>query len=406
MSVVPRPAPGAQRYEAARGLALWNEQEQNAALEVLRSRSPFRYYGPDLLHRTDAFEAELAAMVGVRHAVAVSSGTAALACGLIGMGIPEGAEVIIPAVTFVACVNAVVWARGVPVFADIDESLCLDPQALESHFTDRTWAVMPVHLAQAAADLDPILKICRARGIRVLEDAAQAAGAGYHGRRVGGIGDAGAFSFQLEKNITAGEGGALVTDDPEVHDRVVRYQDQGGQFTTSAGATRQASELPPFTGVNLRMSETAAAILRVQLGRLDPMLERMRAVAARVKAEVADLELPWRPLADEAGSGGDLSLSTASRTQARAWVAGLGDWGIPARVPYAGQPVYRSPAVLAGRTAWGTGFPRPRRCVASERIIGRAVTVDLGAAMTDADVDHLITALRAVATTVRADADA
>jgi 8-amino-3,8-dideoxy-alpha-D-manno-octulosonate transaminase len=392
----------AARYEAARGLALWDENEENAALEVLRSRSPFRYYGPNLLHRTDLFEAELAEMVGVEHAVAVSSGTAALACGLIGMGIPEGAEVIIPAVTFVACVNAVVWARGTPVFANVDESLCLDPQTLEPLITDRTWAVMPVHLSQAAADLDPVIALCRDRGVRVLEDAAQAAGASYRGRRLGGIGDAGAFSFQLEKNITAGEGGALVTDDPEIYDRVLRYQDQGGQFTTSTGRTRHASDAPPFTGVNLRMSETAAAILRVQLRRLDPMLERMRAVVGRVKEEVADLGLPWRPVPDEAGTGGDLSLSTASRVQARAWVAGLEALGIPARVPYAGQPVYRSAAVLEGRTAWGNEFPKPRRCVPSERIVGRAVTVDLGAAMTDADVDYLIGALRGVAKVVEA----
>jgi 8-amino-3,8-dideoxy-alpha-D-manno-octulosonate transaminase len=381
------------RYEPMRGLTLWGAKEDKAALDVLRSRSPFRYYGPDLLHRTDGFERDFAARMGADFAVAVSSGTAALACGLIGMGMPEGAEVVLPAVTFVACVNAVIWARGVPVFADIDASLCLDPAALEGVLSERVWGVMPVHLAQAAADLDPILALCRDRGVRVLEDAAQAAGATYHGRPVGGLGDAGAFSFQLEKNITAGEGGALVTNDPEVYDRVRRYQDQGGQFTTGRGATRGEGG-GAFLGVNLRMSEVAAAILSVQLERLDPMLVRLRAVAARVKSELADLSPAWRPVADEAGTAGDLTVLTESRITARRLVDGLAQRGIPARVPYGGRTVCLEPAVREARTAWGRGFTPPARMPVSERIVGRAVTVDLGAAMTDDDVDYLVRSLR------------
>ena len=102
------------RYEPTRGLALWGTDEVQAALEVVRSRSLFRYYGPDLQHRADRFEQDLASTVGTRHAIAVSSGTAALACALVGLGMPAGAEVIIPALTFVGCVNAISWARGVP----------------------------------------------------------------------------------------------------------------------------------------------------------------------------------------------------------------------------------------------------------------------------------------------------
>jgi dTDP-4-amino-4,6-dideoxygalactose transaminase len=361
---------------------------------VLRGRSPFRYYGPNLLHRTDSFERELAEKLGVRYAVAVSSGTAALACGLVGMGMPAGAEVIVPAVTFIACVNAVVWARGVPVFAEVDDSLCLDPAGLEEVITDSTWAVMPVHLNQVAADLAPILAVCRSRGLRVLEDAAQAAGVSYRGRRVGSFGEAGAFSFQLEKNLTAGDGGAVVTDQAEIYDRVRRYQDQGGQFTTARGESRGEPYAAPFLGVNLRMSEIAAAILRVQLQRLDPMLVRMREVARHVRSELGDIALPWRRIPDEPGCGGDLTAIMASRTQARRFADALVAHGIPARIPYGGQPVYREPAVRDGRTAWGADLPRPRRRLASERLVGRSVTIDLGAAMTDDDVEFLIGAIR------------
>ncbi|MFJ6987260.1 MULTISPECIES: DegT/DnrJ/EryC1/StrS family aminotransferase [unclassified Streptomyces] len=394
----PLPDTPAPRYEPLRGLALWGEEEKAAALEVLESRSLFRYYGPAPLHRVDAFEERFAALAGAPHAVAVSSGTAALTCALIGLGIPEGAEVIVPAATFLGCVNAVVAARGVPVFADIDESLTLDPTAWEHLVTDRTFAVMPVHLHQAAADLDPVLAVARRHGLRVLEDAAQACGVSYRGRPVGSIGDAGAFSFQSEKNITAGEGGAVVTHDPAVHDRVARYQDQGGQFTTSRAGDRGTAAGEPFLGANLRMTEIAGAVLAVQLERLPPMLRRLRDIARTVRADLADLGLRWRPLPDEEGSGGDLTLLLDDRMAARRLVTALTAAGVPAGTLYQGRLVHQNPAVRTGRTPWGTGWQAPGRLRASEAILGRSVTVGLGAAMTDDDVAHLAKSLRAAVT--------
>jgi len=381
-------------YEPTRGLSLWGEEEEAAALETLRSRSLFRYYGPALLHRADQFESSFADLIGVPHTVGVSSGTAALAAALIGLGMPAGAEVIIPAVTFVGCVNAVVWARGIPVFADIDDTLTLDPVTVEEQITDRTFAIMPVHLANVAADLDPLLAVARRHGLKVLEDAAQAAGVQYRGRRVGAIGDAGAFSFQLEKNITAGEGGAVTTNDPVVGDRVRRYQDQGGQFTTSRGVERGGTADDPFVGVNLRMTELTAALLNVQLGRLDPMLVRLRDVARHVRGELADLELTWRRMPDEEGSGGDITLLLSNRMQARTLLGALTAEGVPARTLYQGQGVYTNPAVKAGRTPWGVEWPPPPRLRASEQIAGRSVTIDMGASMTDLDVERLVTAIR------------
>ncbi|KUN75141.1 DegT/DnrJ/EryC1/StrS family aminotransferase [Streptomyces griseoruber] len=382
------------RYETWRALALWGAEEEAAALEVIRSRSPFRYYGPDLAHRTDAFEAAFSEVAGVAHTVAVSSGTAALTAALIGLGIPAGAEVIVPAVTFVASVGAVVGARGVPVFAEVDDSLTLDPARLEERITGRTWGVMPVHLNNAAADMDPITEVARRHGLRVVEDAAQAAGIRYRGRPVGGLGDAGAFSFQLDKNITAGEGGAVTTSDADVHDRVARYQDQGGQFTTARGATRGTADAPPFVGTNLRMTELTAAVLGAQLPRLLPMCRRLRDVARRVRAGTADLPVRWRRLPDEEGSGGDLTLLLGSRLEARGVVAGLNAAGIPAHTLYQGQPVTANRAVREGRTPWGVEWERPPRLRTSEALLGRSVTIALGAAMTDDDVDAVVDAVR------------
>ncbi|MET9503617.1 DegT/DnrJ/EryC1/StrS family aminotransferase [Streptomyces sp. NPDC006622] len=382
------------RYETWRALALWGEEEEAAALEVIRSRSLFRYYGPDLRHRTDQFEAAFSEVAGVPHTVAVSSGTAALTAAMIGLGIPAGAEVIVPAVTFVGSVGAVVAARGIPVFAEVDDSLTLDPALLEERITERTWGVMPVHLNNVAADMEPILEVTRRHGLRVIEDAAQAAGVRYGGRPVGSLGDAGAFSFQLDKNITAGEGGAVTTNDADVYDRVARYQDQGGQFTTSKGATRGAGDSPPFVGVNLRMTELTASVLSAQLPRLAPMCRRLRDVARHVRDEIADLPVRWRRLPDEEGSGGDLTLFLDSRLQARAFVADLNAAGVPAHTMYQGQPVTANRAVREGRTPWGVEWERPPRYRISEGLLGRSVTIGLGAAMTDEDVDAVVAAFR------------
>jgi 8-amino-3,8-dideoxy-alpha-D-manno-octulosonate transaminase len=391
----PLTPPVPPRYEPMRGLALWGEEEKAAAVEVLESRSLFRYYGPALQRRVEDFETRFGALHEVPHVVGVSSGTAALTCALIGMGIPAGAEVIVPAATFIGCVSAVVAARGVPVFADIDESLTLDPAAWEPLVSERTFAVMPVHLNNAAADMDPILAVARKHGIRVLEDAAQACGVRYRGRPVGSLGDAGAFSFQLEKNITAGEGGAVTTGDPLVHDRAARYQDQGGQFLTSRGGERGGTEGGPFLGANLRMTEIAGALLSVQLDRLPPMLTRLRDIARTIRKELSDVDVTWRALPDEEGSGGDLTLLTENRMAARRVVTQLTAAGVPAATLYQGRMVYQNPAVHAGRTAWDTEWTPPSRLRTSEALLGRSVTVALGATMTDDDVAHVIDSLRA-----------
>ena len=382
------------RYEPMRGLALWGEEEVAAGHEVLKSRSLFRYYGPALQHRVEEFETRFGAAHEVPHVVGVSSGTSALTCALIGMGMPAGAEVIVPAATFIGCVSAIVAARGVPVFADIDESLTLDPTAWESLITERTFAVMPVHLNNAAADMDPVLAVARQHGIRVLEDAAQACGVRYRGRPVGSLGDAGAFSFQLEKNITAGEGGAVTTCDPLVHDRVARYQDQGGQFFTSRSGERGGTAGGPFLGANLRMTEIAGAVLSVQLGRLPGMLTRVRDIARRIRKELSGSDVTWRALPDEEGSGGDLTLLTENRMAARRLVTRLTAAGVPAATLYQGRMVYQNPAVSAGRTAWGTEWTPPARLRTSEALLGRSVTVGLGATMTEDDVAHVIDSLR------------
>jgi dTDP-4-amino-4,6-dideoxygalactose transaminase len=208
-----------------------------------------------------AFEREFAAYVDVRHAIGVGSGTDALHLALAACGVGPGAEVIAPAHTAVATVAAIELTGAVPVLVDIDPaSFNLDPRKLEAAITPRTKAVIPVHLYGQAADLAPILEIARRHSLRVVEDCAQAVGATYHGKRVGGWGDIAAFSFYPTKNLGAlGDGGMVVTNDPALAERANLLRQYGWR-------ERYISEI---AGWNTRLDELQAAILRVKLRHLD-----------------------------------------------------------------------------------------------------------------------------------------
>jgi len=395
--------------DTAKGMGYLDAEEIAAATEVIRSRSLFRYFGPDLRRKAEAFEAKLRDLTGATYAVGVSSGTAALQCGLVGLHVEAGDEVIVPAVTFIATVGGVISARAVPVFAEVDESLNLDPASFEANITEQTKAVIPVHIANVPCDMDPIMEVARRRGIKVLEDAAQAIGVSYHGRHVGTIGHAGAFSLQLDKNITSGEGGAVVTDDWDVYDRAVRYQDQGGQFTTSKGEVRDHTSGEPFIGVNLRMNEVAGAIAEVQAGRLPDMIASMRQRARSIRGRLGDLPVEWRRIPDEDGEGGNVTMFLDTPDMATRFAEALRAEGIPAAKVYGGRPVYANPAVLARRTPWDKGppfnsaeFPTDRQyflglCPRSEDLLGRSLSIPVGARYDDGDEDDIVEAVRKVA---------
>lgn len=401
----------AEPYDTDKGAAFLDEAEELAAVtEVMQSRSLFRYYGPNLLRRTERFEARLCELTAAKHAVAVSSGTAALQCGLVGLGVQDGDEVIVPAVTFIATVGAVINARAVPVFAEVDATLTMDPASFEANITEKTKAVIPVHLMNVPCDMERIVAIARRHGVRVLEDAAQAIGVRYRGRAVGAIGDAGAFSLQLSKNITTGEGGALVTSDFAVYDRAARYQDQGGQFTTQHGSVRDGpGSGEPFIGTNLRMTELSGALAEVQLGRLEGIVSHMREAAREIRHRLGDLPFDWRPSPDPAEDGGDLTMYFESADLATRFASALRAENIPAGRVYGGRPVYANPAVLEQRTAWERGCPfrcaehpttrtyHMGMCGRSEDLLQRSLSIQLGARMTARDIDDVVRAVRKVA---------
>lgn len=247
--------------------------DERAMQEVLRSRSWFRGNGKQVLR----FEEAYAALMGARCCVATSSGTAALTAALGGLDLGPGDEVILPPYTFVATYNVVVLNHALPVFVDTDaESFQIDATQVESAITPDTRAILPVHIAGSPADLDRLLDIGRRRQVPIIEDACQAHLAEWRGRKVGTWGLAGCFSFQASKNLTSGEGGAVVTDDETFAEACYRFHTQGrGRRFTKAGP-----ELSGARGTNLRLTEFQAALLVSQMTRLEEQSRRRQENAA------------------------------------------------------------------------------------------------------------------------------
>jgi 8-amino-3,8-dideoxy-alpha-D-manno-octulosonate transaminase len=394
-----------------RGITLLGDEERDAVLEVLESRSLFRYYGPDLKNKVEAFERGLCELTGAKHAVALSSGTAALRAGLAALGVGCGDEVIVPSFTFIATVNAVVSVGAVPVFAEIDDSFNIDASDVAAKITDRTVAVMPVHLENQGCDMDALLEVTGARKIKVIEDACQAIGSTYKGKALGAIGDLGAFSLQLEKNITAGEGGALVTNDDELLVRAARFSDQGGQFVTSYGSERGAELTEPFCGENLRMTEIAGAIASEQLKKLPAIIERFRTNRRKILDALGEIDgMQLRKSFDPEGDGGSsITWFLPAKDVAQRFVKALRAEGVPCVQMYDGKPVYATPSILAKRTPSNKGGPwhcaehptdvvyEMGMCPRTEELVARALTTGVGAAYSPSDCEDVAHAVAKVA---------
>lgn len=270
------------------GPQFFDEAEERALLEVLESGSPFRYWGPGKPMKVQHFEERFAEYMGTRMALGVTSGTAALDCAVAGLGIGPGDEVIVPAYTWWSDYTCVVHAGALPVFADIDATLNIDPKDFERKITDRTKAVIAVHLLGGPCDMEPIMATARKRGVAVLEDCAQCVGGSFRGRQLGSIGDVGIYSFQINKMITSGEGGAVVTNDSVIYERAARFHNMGTihqLFLDRAGP----SQVQTFAGENFRMSELTGAVLGAQLTKLDTMLAQLRGNARVIHDGIKDL---------------------------------------------------------------------------------------------------------------------
>lgn len=313
------------------GFELFDESEKQQVAEVMDKGFTFRYNFDGM--RNDVWKArELEQMIQdtikVKHAHLVSSGTAALTTALAAAGIGAGDEVIVPPFTFVASVEAIVLAGAVPIFAEIDETLCLSPEGIEAAITPRTRAVNFVHMCGSGGYMDKIKAVCDKHNIVLLEDACQATGATYQGQALGSFGQVGTFSFDSVKTISCGEGGAVLTNDSKIYDYAHQYSDHGHDHI---GSDRGA-ESHPIMGANYRISEMNAAVGVAQWKKLDRILEIQRRNKKALKEALKQYsEISFRDLPDEAGdNAGFLSIMLPTEARAREVVAGLQAEGIPA----------------------------------------------------------------------------
>lgn len=382
------------------GMRIGIEEEQ-AALDVLRSKRLFRYYGPgESVSRVDMLEKAFAAHVGVRRCIAVSSGTAALMGALAGLGVGPGDEVIVPAYTWIATASAVVALGAIPILAEIDASLTLDPEDVERKITSRTKVIAAVHMRGGPCRMDALLAIARRRGIALLEDVAQANGASYGGRALGSLGDVGAFSLQFNKIITCGEGGLITTDDEAIWKRALMYHDVIG------GGRNGIPDEETLPGINLRMSELQGAVAFAQLNKLEAIVRDMRRNKAVLKASVAELaRQKGVALRDEPDPEGDAGICLVffapSSELAQRVAAALKAEGLPASVIYSGKKdyhVYRDWTPILRQRSWAGGAPwgwhppveyERDMCPRTLDLLQRAVHLDISPDLTGEHIEEM-----------------
>lgn len=262
------------------------KEEEEEVLEVIRGGHLFRYGSetdPSFKHKVIDLEEAVKEKFGVPYALAVSSGTAALVVAMAAAGIGPGDEVICPGYTFIASMSAIVFAGAVPVLAEIDESLTLDPADVEKKITPKTKAILAVHMIGNPCDMDALTSIAARHNLLLIEDTAQAFGARYKGRYLGTIGDVGIYSFNIYKTINAGDGGLLVVKDENMYKTAFAYHDQGHM------PLRMGIEVGnrPLIGLNFRMTELTGAFVLAQFRKIDRMLERLHRIKRLYKERLA-----------------------------------------------------------------------------------------------------------------------
>lgn len=292
------------------GVHHMDAKEIQAAVRLLRARSPFRYYGIKLQKEVEKLEAEFARFLGVKHALAVASGTGALHAALSALGVGPGQEVIVPAYMWVSVVAAVVNHGAIPVLADIDDTFCLDPAQVEQRLTPKTTGIILVHMSGAPGNVAAIQKIARARKLWLLEDCAQCNGGSVAGRKVGSFGDMGVFSFQMNKNMTAGEGGCVVTNDFRLYRRAFACHDLGYARDENGRLIFTEPDLCLW-GKGYRLDELRAAVLRVQLKKLPRIVGNMRRSKYRIRRALEKFpRVQLRRILDPQGDTGCFLITT------------------------------------------------------------------------------------------------
>jgi 8-amino-3,8-dideoxy-alpha-D-manno-octulosonate transaminase len=313
------------------GFELIGEEERAAVNEIFDDGGVLFRHGFDAMrngrYRVVEFENAFAERLGVPHALAVSSGTAALRVGLAALRVRPGDEVITQSFTFVATVEAILEAGATPVVVDVDDTLNMDPAALEAVITPKTKGVVPVHMLGVAADLDPISAVAEAHGVWIMEDNCESLGATYRGASLGARGHVGAYSLDMGKVITCGEGGVVTTADEETYKLAREYHDHGHENNLDLPRGRDTRRIHGF---NYRLTEVQGAIAMAQLRRLDDLVAANRRNCAAIEAPLREVEaLAFRRIPDGCEPLADtLIIELPSADAAAAMVERMGEQGL------------------------------------------------------------------------------
>lgn len=402
------------------------EEELELVSRVVKARSPFRFYGPDLQHMVDTLEQEWCATFGHKHALGVSSGTAALSIAMSALEIGPGDEVLVPGYLWVSCVSAVVRAGAIPRLVDIDDCFTLDPADVERKIGPNTRAALMVHMSGAPGRVTEVARICKAHGIGLIEDCAQAAGSSQDGRAVGTFGDLAIFSFQLNKNMTSGDGGMLVTERDDLYRRIVALHDLGYP-RNAQGRLDTSDEACQLWGVGARMSELTGAMCLAQMRKLPKITGAMRDAKWRIRTALADVPgLSFRTIPDPKGDTGPfLIMVLKDEATARRFVDALRaegisgppgslacltmrDWGmhwysnIPSLVNKRSNSRDGAPWTLASN-AFGADYHYGAGALANcDDLQSRGALLTIASTLTDADVSDIVAAIRKVARVILA----
>lgn len=401
------------------GVHYMDEEEIQAANRVLRDRSPFRYYGIKLRGEVEQFEKEFAHHLGLPHAVAVSSGTGALHTALAALGVGPGQEIIVPAYMWVSVVAAVVNLGAIPVLADIDDTFGIDANDLRRRITPRTRGIVAVHMSGAPINIAPIVQIARERGLFLLEDCAQANGTSIAGQKTGTFGDMAVFSFQMNKNITCGEGGCVVTRDLHLYRRAVACHDLGYARDDQGRLMFDSPDLCLW-GAGYRLDELRGAVLRVQLRKMPAIVERMRRSKYRIRGALEKLPgVTLRHIVDPEGDSGAFLITTyetvaVAKEVNRALRAEgivthpqgvsnvvMTDWGL--------HLYYNIVSLVAKRSVDNRGFPwnlaenntseqryEKGTCQAADSLFERSIIMSIPSCLSERDEADIVTAFTKV----------
>jgi 8-amino-3,8-dideoxy-alpha-D-manno-octulosonate transaminase len=390
------------------------QEEKREVMEVLDNKYLFRYYGPkESPSKVKALEDQYARFLGTKHALALNSCTSALISALVAVGVGPGDEVIVPSYTFFATCAAVVAARAIPIVAEVDRSLTMDPADFERKISPRTKAVIPVHMRGMPAKIDRIMETAKKHKLSVIEDVAQANGGTFRGKPLGSFGDAGCFSLQFHKIITSGEGGILATNGDLIYTRAQAYHDVAACWRKDRFAPPEfAGEI--FFGVNFRMSELTGAVALAQFRKLDNIVSRMRRNKKAIKDRIRDLPgLEFREVTDAGDTAICIVYYLPRADQVEGYVKALQAEGVEAGGIYnKGVPdwhMYPHWKMLIEKmmpTDKGCPFNcpmsgpvpeyKPDACPQTMEILGRSVHMDIPPQLEEKDCQQIAEGIRKV----------